>query len=142
MQLDTGSLIVRRILARLIDVAFVSVIYYALAMVSKSEAIEFTPVSVILPQNFICMYVTSLLIFFLSNIILIVIKGQTIGKKLVKIKVVTQNENEVVSMWKFIFIRELSFYSGITLFVFFALSFEGAPIIPDKIAGTHVIHER
>ena len=135
----------RRFSARIIDVVFVSIAY---SYIPKNETIRLGATRIIFPENFFALYVLSLFIFCILNIPFI-LHGQTIGKKLLKIKVVTR-ENKVPSIWKIIFIRELFFYSGIAIFLFilnYALDgiFEFMelasflPDIPDKIANTHVV---
>ena len=128
----------KRILARLIDVTFVFVIYYALAKITQYKTVSLTPVPRILTQNFLIMYVSSLLTFWLCNLVLIIRNGQTFGKRFTKLKIVTKG-NEI--SYAVIFIRELFFYSGITPFITITGTQTTVNII-DMITSSHVVAEK
>ena len=143
----------RRILARVIDVILIFMVYCVLANVTKYEIITatpiyettpVTPIPTFLTHNFLKLYVSSLLIFWLCNIVLIIKNGQTIGKKLTGIKVVAkENAIPAIPIVAAIFIRELFFYSGITQFIIMGFMIIG-PVetsvnIVDLISCSHVI---
>ena len=131
-------------MARLIDAVLVMMIYYVLARITKDETITLVPASTTVPfaltKDILVLYVSSLLIFWFCNIVLIIKNGQTIGKKLTRIKVV--NKENAISL-KIVFLREMFFYCGITPFVVFAGFTFGieTPLINiiDLITWSHVV---
>ena len=123
----------KRIAARVIDIVIVLIILVCLC---RNETIMLALTQIGFSQKFFAAYVLSLIAFFMLNIVFIFSNGRTIGKKLLKIKVVTC-ENKVPPVW-LIFIREMFFYT-IVIAMFLLYFVPEFSDILDKMTNTRVV---